>query len=61
MRQKRGTLLELGIGLLILGIVIRVVLFLAISMSGILITLATWGIIIGVIIAIVGLVSPGRN
>jgi hypothetical protein len=55
-RQKSATLVQIGVGLFVLGVAVK----LALMFTAFLYPLATWAIIIGIIIAIIGLVSPGR-
>lgn len=58
MRQyQMGTLLTLGVGLLVIGFAVRLVL----ALSWSLIPLANYAIGIGFILAIVGLFTSGRR
>lgn len=55
-RDRVSNLAQIGGGILVLGILIRVLLMFAWSLSGI----AGWMIGIGLVLLIIGLVSPRR-
>ena len=58
MLRERRSLLELGIGLLVVGVAVK----LALALGGVLLNpLASLAIVAGVVLAIIGLVVPGRR
>jgi uncharacterized membrane protein len=60
MRQRRGSMMEAGVGLAILGAVVWLVIKFALSFSWLIMNLAGWAVIIGIIIAIVGAINDRR-
>lgn len=56
-QQQMGTLLQLGVGLLVLGIAVR----LALALSWGLLPVANLAIGIGIVLAIIGLIVPSRR
>lgn len=57
MLRERNSVLQFGVGLVLLGIVVKVALALTVLFN----PLANWAIGIGVLLAIVGLVLPGKK
>jgi hypothetical protein len=55
-RQKSATLVQIGVGLIAIGLAVKLALIVGMVLS----PLAMWAIIIGAIVLIIGLVSPGR-
>ena len=56
-RNKMSDLLSVGVGLVILGIVVH----LALALAAFVLPLAHIAIFVGVILAIIGLVMPGKK
>lgn len=59
-RQRQGSMTEAGIAIAILGLIVWVLIKFALSMSGLIMFLAGWAIIIGVVVAIIGAVTNRR-
>ena len=57
MWRERSNLLQIGLGLVVLGVVVKVALVF-VSLFG---PLANLAIAAGVVLAIIGLVAPGRR
>ena len=61
MLRERNSVLQIGVGLLLLGVVVKVALYLVTVLGGQVSTLAGLAIGVGIVLAIVGLVLPGRK
>ena len=57
LREKSATLVQVGVALLVAGLAVHFALRIGVFLS----PLATLAIVAGIILAIVGLVSPGRK
>ncbi|MBC7807948.1 MAG: hypothetical protein H7145_17605 [Akkermansiaceae bacterium] len=57
MQRQKNNLTQTGIAITVLGVAVYV----AVTIGHMLLPLAGWAILIGIIIAIVGLVTPGRS
>ena len=60
LREKNG-LLQMGLGLLAIGVVVKLSLYLVTILGGLVGYLASIAIAVGIVLAIVGLVVPGRR
>lgn len=56
-KYKMGDLLQIGVALVILGVVVH----LALALASVMLPLAHLAIFVGVVLAIIGLVSPGKK
>lgn len=56
MRQRNASMLQVGIALVVIGFVIKLAMMLAFSLA----PLTNFLIIAGIIVVIIGLVSPNR-
>jgi hypothetical protein len=56
-QRNTGSLYQLGIALLLIGVAIKIALFVGAILS----PLAGWAIAIGLILTVVGLAMPGRR
>ena len=57
LRNKMGDMLQLGVALVILGVVVH----LALALASVMLPLAHLAIFVGVVLAIIGLVIPGKK
>ncbi|MEI6432167.1 MAG: hypothetical protein WCP07_08310 [bacterium] len=57
LRNKMGDMLQLGVALVILGVVVH----LALALASVMLPLAHLAIFVGVVLAIIGLVGPGKK
>jgi hypothetical protein len=57
LRNKMGDMLQLGVALVILGVVVH----LALALASVMLPLAHLAIFVGVVLAIIGLVVPGKK
>ena len=57
MQQQQNPLIQIGFALLLMGIAV----FAAIFFAGIIAPLATGAIVLGIILVIIGLATPGRG
>lgn len=56
-KNKMGDLLQMGVALVILGVVVH----LALALASVMLPLAHLAIFVGVVLAIIGLVAPGKK
>ena len=56
-RNKMSDLLSVGVGLVILGVVVH----LALALASVMLPLAHLAIFVGIVLAIIGLVAPGKK
>ena len=57
MHQQKSGLFQIGLAVVLIGLSVKIALFVGMMLS----PLAWWAIVIGAILMIVGLVSPGRG
>ena len=57
MQQQKSGLFQIGLAIVLLGLTVKAALWLGMILS----PLAWWAIVIGAIIMVVGLVTPGRS
>ena len=57
MQQQKSGLFQVGLAIVLLGLAVKAALWLGMILS----PLAWWAIVIGAIIMVVGLVTPGRG
>lgn len=57
MQQQKSGLFQVGVAIVVLGIAVKA----AIWIGAILSPLAWWAIVVGVILMVIGLVTPGRS
>ena len=57
MQQQKNGLTHIGVAITALGLAV----YIAVTIGHMLLPLAGWAIVIGIILAIIGLVTPGRS
>lgn len=57
MLRQKPNFLQIGVGIALLGVIVKV----AITLSSLLNPIANLAILVGVVLAIIGLVVPGRR
>jgi len=57
MQRQQNGLFQIGVAIAVLGVAIKVALLLTALFN----PLATWAIIIGAVLIVIGLVTPGRG
>ncbi len=57
MQQQKNGMTQLGVSIAVLGAAV----YIAVTIGHLLLPLAGWAIVVGIVLAIIGLVMPGRS